>query len=167
MMSRALEVFNSAAAEDAVSQLLVFAPLPAWAQLVAAGRPYPSIDDLAAAADRGADDWDHDEVTASIRSHARIGQDTPGADASSQHSRREQSDLDGLTAATSSRLATLQDEYEARFGHLFLIRAAGRGVDEIVASLEHRLTRTPEQERVTTAEELREIALLRLRATLG
>ena len=45
---------------------------------------------------------------------------------------------------------------------MFLIRAAGRSGDEILAELERRLGNTPEAERDETVDNLRQIALLRL-----
>ena len=52
--------------------------------------------------------------------------------------------------------------YEERFDRVFLIRAAGRSGDEILAELTRRLDNDDETERVETVQQLREIALLRL-----
>ena len=52
--------------------------------------------------------------------------------------------------------------YEARFGHVFLIRAAGRNSGEILAELERRLGNDEVAERAETVTALRDIALLRL-----
>ena len=49
---------------------------------------------------------------------------------------------------------------------MFLIRAAGRTPDEILANLERRLTSDPEAETVEATRQLAEIALLRLRGAL-
>ena len=66
------------------------------------------------------------------------------------------------------RLAEGNRAYEKRFGHIFLIRAAGRTAEEIVAALEARLANEPEAERRIAVAELREIARLRLeRMVLG
>jgi 2-oxo-4-hydroxy-4-carboxy-5-ureidoimidazoline decarboxylase len=46
---------------------------------------------------------------------------------------------------------------------VFLIRAAGRSAAEMLEALEARLGNTPEVEDAVVAEQLREIALLRLR----
>ena len=52
--------------------------------------------------------------------------------------------------------------YEQRFGHVFLIHAAGRSSAEILTELRRRLYNDEEAERAETVTALREIALLRL-----
>ena len=52
--------------------------------------------------------------------------------------------------------------YEAKFGRVFLIRAAGRSRPEILAELERRLRLDPETEIMIVGSELRDIALLRI-----
>jgi 2-oxo-4-hydroxy-4-carboxy-5-ureidoimidazoline decarboxylase len=47
-----------------------------------------------------------------------------------------------------------------------LIRAAGRSSEEILAELEDRLDNTPETEKLIMADQLRQIALLRLEGIL-
>jgi 2-oxo-4-hydroxy-4-carboxy-5-ureidoimidazoline decarboxylase len=52
--------------------------------------------------------------------------------------------------------------YEQRFGRVFLIQAAARSAEEILASLQSRLSNDEDTERSIVADQLREIALLRL-----
>ncbi|HEV7949033.1 MAG TPA: 2-oxo-4-hydroxy-4-carboxy-5-ureidoimidazoline decarboxylase, partial [Glaciihabitans sp.] len=52
--------------------------------------------------------------------------------------------------------------YEARFGRVFLIRAAGRSRAEILSELTRRLELDDETELAIVGEQLRDIALLRL-----
>ena len=56
--------------------------------------------------------------------------------------------------------------YEGRFGRIFLIRAAGRSAPEMLAELERRLGNSAEAETSEAIAQLREIALLRLHASL-
>jgi 2-oxo-4-hydroxy-4-carboxy-5-ureidoimidazoline decarboxylase len=74
-------------------------------------------------------------------------------------SRSEQS---GVEAADAARLRSGNAAYEARFGHVFLVRAAGRSSGEILAELERRLVNDEAAERAETVTALRDIALLRL-----
>ena len=53
-------------------------------------------------------------------------------------------------------------EYEEKFGRVFLIRAAGRTAPEILQALNSRLANTPAEEDTIVAQQLREIAVLRL-----
>jgi len=60
------------------------------------------------------------------------------------------------------RLARGNADYEARFGHVFLISAAGRDAPEILAALDRRLGNDPETELRVAAGEHRRITRLRL-----
>ena len=68
-------------------------------------------------------------------------------DAEARHSRAEQS---GVKAEHGERLRAANAAYESRFGHVFLIRAAGRSSDEILAELQRRLDNDDAAERAET-----------------
>ena len=77
-------------------------------------------------------------------------------------SRSEQAGVDPADAAAAEALARGNREYEEKFGRVFLIRAAGRTAPEILAALNTRLANTPADEDTIVAQQLREIAVLRL-----
>ena len=83
-------------------------------------------------------------------------------DVGAEHSLREQASITGGDADVSERIRRGNVAYEQRFGRVFLIRAAGRSAEEILAQLEQRLENDPAAEEPIVARELREIALLRL-----
>ena len=64
-------------------------------------------------------------------------------------------------------LARGNAEYEARFGHVFLIAAAGRGAAEILDALRARLGNDPATKLQVAAEEQRRITRLRLERLVG
>jgi 2-oxo-4-hydroxy-4-carboxy-5-ureidoimidazoline decarboxylase len=64
-------------------------------------------------------------------------------------------------------LASGNRAYEEKFGRVFLIRAAGRTAPEILAALNERLAHTAAQEDAIVAQQLREIALLRLEGVIS
>jgi 2-oxo-4-hydroxy-4-carboxy-5-ureidoimidazoline decarboxylase len=78
-------------------------------------------------------------------------------------SRSEQAGVDPHDAEVRERLAAGNAAYEERFDRIYLVRAAGRSADEILALLEERLGNDPETELAVTAGQLREIAVLRLK----
>ncbi|UNX54897.1 2-oxo-4-hydroxy-4-carboxy-5-ureidoimidazoline decarboxylase [Georgenia sp. TF02-10] len=166
-MPTALARFNAAPTPDAEQLLLSCAAVPRWAAAVAADRPYPDVDAALAAARTAADSWTDAEVDAALARHPRIGERPQGSDADAAHSRREQAGVDAGDAELARRLAEGNRAYEERFGHVFLIRAAGRSAEEILAALEQRLGNDPATERRVAAEQLREIAVLRLRGELA
>ena len=81
-------------------------------------------------------------------------------------SRSEQSGVDPSDAAVQQALREGNLAYEERFGRVFLIRAAGRSADEVLSALRERLQNDADAEDRIVAEQLREIALLRLRGTV-
>ncbi|HEY6743015.1 MAG TPA: 2-oxo-4-hydroxy-4-carboxy-5-ureidoimidazoline decarboxylase, partial [Lapillicoccus sp.] len=83
-----------------------------------------------------------------------------------EHSVREQSGVDPDNLDTASRLAAGNAAYEQRFDRVFLVRAAGRSADEILAELDRRLENDDATERSETVEQLGEIAVLRLESAV-
>ncbi|OMQ15380.1 hypothetical protein A7K94_0209900, partial [Modestobacter sp. VKM Ac-2676] len=69
-------------------------------------------------------------------------------------------------AELQRRLAEGNRRYEARFGRIYLVRAAGRTGPELLDLLEQRLTNDPTTELAVTRAQLAEIALLRLKGLL-
>jgi OHCU decarboxylase len=63
-------------------------------------------------------------------------------------------------------IAAGNTEYEERFGHVFLISAAGRSAEEILAALTDRLGNDPDTELRVAAEEHRRITRLRIERLL-
>jgi OHCU decarboxylase len=154
-----LERFNGLAEEAAVSELLAVCHSRRWAERLAAGRPYADLEALQAAADEvwrelGPTDW-----LEALEAHPRIGE---AGGRSADWSRQEQAGVGGADADVRERLAAGNAEYEARFGHVFLISAAGRDADEILDALQARLGNDPETELRVAAGEHRRITRLRL-----
>ena len=166
MTRNALQDFNTADEAVARQLLLTCAAVPRWAQEVAAGRPYAEIEDVLRAA-RDASPWTDEEVDAALARHPRIGERAEGQDADAALSRQEQAGVDTSDSSTAERLRAGNREYEERFGHVFLIRAAGRSAEDILAALDERLANHQATERRIAADQLREIAVLRLQGELS
>jgi 2-oxo-4-hydroxy-4-carboxy-5-ureidoimidazoline decarboxylase len=134
--------------------------VPRWADDVLAGQPYADRAALLAAADGAARELTDEELDQALSGHPRIGE-RGGA-----QSQREQSGVDPDAGDTAARLRDGNAAYEARFDRVFLIRAAGRDAEEILAELQRRLDNDDATERAETVDNLRQIALLRLEAAL-
>lgn len=162
-----LDRFNSAPPDALHGALRACNTSPGWAERVLAGRPYVDADELAAAAEKAVLDLDAAEIDAALAGHPRIGERPGGAHADgAAFSRREQSGVDAGTD-TTARLAASNARYEERFGHVFLIRAAGRDAEAILAELERRLGNDPATERAEATGQLAEITALRVREVLA
>jgi len=141
-------------------QLLGCLSVPRWADDVLAGEPYADRAALLAAADSAARTLSDAELDEALAAHPRIGE--RGGPGMSTASQREQSGV-----RPSDRLVSGNAAYEARFDRVFLIRAAGRDAEEILAELTRRLGHDDATEREETVTQLREIALLRLERMVG
>jgi allantoicase len=82
-------------------------------------------------------------------------------------SKGEQSVAQTAAPETLAALARANEKYQARFGHVFLICATGKTSEQILASLEHRLSNDPEVELRISVEEQRKITRLRLEKLLA
>ncbi|MFY1693584.1 2-oxo-4-hydroxy-4-carboxy-5-ureidoimidazoline decarboxylase [Plantactinospora sp. WMMB782] len=165
-VSATLDEFNRRPAAGAEAELLACCAVPDWARSVAAGRPYPDVPAVLAVADAALRRLDWPEVARALAAHPRIGERPAGTDRESAWSRREQSGMEGADRDTRAALARANREYEQRFGHLFLVFADGRTEEQLLAAALRRLGNDPGTEREVVRDELRQIALLRLRRLL-
>jgi len=160
-----LDHFNSAPAEEAEALLRPCADIQRWVGQIVQERPYANVGEVVAAAEQAARPWTAEEIDAALAHHPRIGERAAGTGTEAGMSRSEQSGVD-QSAETAQRLRAGNEAYEDKFGRVFLIRAAGRSADDILAELERRLGNSPEDELPEVARQLREIAVLRLRGVL-
>ena len=152
-----LPAFNAMPAGEARDALLGCCRAAHWAEKVSAGRPYASLGSLLARADAALTDED---VTEALAGHPRIGDARAGTH--SAWSRGEQAGVSGSGDAVLAELAAGNRAYEERFGHIYLVCAAGRSAAELLAILRDRLRNDPGAERQATRDELRKINDLRL-----
>ena len=151
--------FDALPAGEARSLVAGCLGVPRWVDEVVAGRPYADADALRKRAHDAALELSDDELAAALSRHPRIGERPEADDVEARHSRSEQS---GVRAGDAARLREANAAYEARFGRVFLVRAAGRSSEEILAECRRRLRNDDATERAETVTALREIALLRL-----
>ena len=152
-----LEEFNALSVEDATTTVRPCVDIDSWVDALVDGRPYADLDALVALADAQARGWSGVEVEKALADHPRIGERHQGGGASAGMSRSEQAGVDPRDADVQERLAAGNAAYEERFDRIYLVRAAGRSAEEILALLEERLTNDPETEIAVTSGQLREI----------
>ncbi|WP_416404695.1 2-oxo-4-hydroxy-4-carboxy-5-ureidoimidazoline decarboxylase [Arthrobacter sp. LFS091] len=157
-----LAVFNSLERDEAVKTLTPCLDISRWVETIVDARPFASVDDLLAHANKAAHPLTPAEVESAMAHHPRIGERPKAQTTEAAMSRSEQAGVDPGDNQTTAALAEGNRAYEEKFGRVFLIRAAGRSAEEILATLQERITHTPEEEDTIVAGQLREIALLRL-----
>lgn len=159
-----LDAFNALPRRDAETLLDRCLSVPRWVDEVAGGRPYRDLAALRDQAKASAEGFTDDELETALASHPRIGE---RPESGTPFSRAEQAGVAGTDAERAQRIRTQNEAYEQRFGRVFLIRAAGRSADEILAELDRRLGNDDEAERRETVGQLRDIALRRLDQVVG
>jgi 2-oxo-4-hydroxy-4-carboxy-5-ureidoimidazoline decarboxylase len=160
-----LDIINAAPEADARAALLRCCGSRRWADAMLARRPFASPVDLLAAADEcfaalGRDDW-----LEAFAAHPRIG-DLDGLRqkfaATADWSAKEQAGVAGAAEQVLRDLAAGNQEYEDRFGHIFIVCATGKTAAEMLALLRERLPNPPDAELHIAAAEQAKITRLRL-----
>lgn len=162
-----LDAFNALPLARARDDLLAVCASQAWAQAVAAARPYRSGEILLATADAAFAALTWSELAKALAAHPRIGEHPEGDGRDAAWSRREQAGVAGSVAGSEEALAEANRAYERRFGHVFLIFASDRTAAEILAAARERLGNDDERERAVVRAELAKIVRLRLERLLG
>jgi OHCU decarboxylase len=170
-----LDELNALGREAAELELLRCCGSERWAREMAASRPWPNLEAMAEEADtiwRGLATADHLQAFAA---HPRIGgtsrADGPGmpgraggagGPAGESWSSQEQARAAAAGDDVRERLAAANDDYQARFGFIFIVCATGKSAEEMLEIVDERLGHTREDELRTAAEEQRKITRLRL-----
>ncbi|MGW5092640.1 2-oxo-4-hydroxy-4-carboxy-5-ureidoimidazoline decarboxylase [Streptomyces coelicoflavus] len=143
-----LERFNTAPAAEAAQTLLACLHSHAWTHRLTAHRPYPDLPALLAAADEASYDLSPADLTEALAAETlpALPEDT--------------------YPVAHTALSAAQAAYESRFGHTFVISLDGLSPDEtlnhVLAAIRSRLNNDRDEERLVTAEELRQLAKTRL-----
>lgn len=158
---------NTASEEAARDAFLACCASDAWAEAMCRRRPFASATALLQTA---ADEWwllDEEAWLQAFAAHPRIGERPEGEDRHTTWARVEQSGADDADEAVRAALAERNAEYEARFGHVYLVFASGKTASEMLDLCEGRLGNDPDEEFLLAAGEQAKITDLRLRRLIG
>ncbi len=162
-----LEDFNRAEPAELFQVLKPCIDIERWVNEIITARPFSTNADLLHCARTVAEPFTDEEVASAMAHHPRIGERAPGAGTEATLSRQEQSAVDPADQQIVAALAEGNRAYEAKFDQVFLIRAAGRSPQEIIETLHQRLENTAAEEALIVAQQLREIAVLRLEGVMS
>jgi 2-oxo-4-hydroxy-4-carboxy-5-ureidoimidazoline decarboxylase len=157
-----LTEFNTLSTSEAADTIRPALDIPRWIDAVVQARPHGDHDALLETARQAANPFAGEEIERALSHHPRIGERAGGNSAEASLSRAEQSAVDPQDVEVQQRLLEGNRAYEERFGRVFLIRAAGRSPEEILENLSRRMDNDPATEQAVVADQLRQIALLRL-----
>ncbi|MDV2477032.1 2-oxo-4-hydroxy-4-carboxy-5-ureidoimidazoline decarboxylase [Rhodococcus zopfii] len=157
-----LGAFNALSRRGAVHALYECCASLGWANPVAAGRPYASHTELFARADAVLVTLDETGIADALDCHPIVGGRPRSA-----HSRADHSSMWDEDPQTMAAIAQSAHEYEQRFGFRYLWCPGGRGPDELLADLVHRLGNDVDAERKIRTDELAKVTRTRLERMLG
>ena len=151
-----LDELNRMAAQSAAGALKLCCGSQRWAEGITACRPFPDVAELHRAADATSNNLGREDWLEAFRSHPKIGE-TKNV---SGWCEKEQEGMAAAADVVRSRLVQLNREYQDRFGFIFIICAAGKSGEEMLAQLEERIQNRPEDEmRVASAEQVKIVHL--------
>jgi 2-oxo-4-hydroxy-4-carboxy-5-ureidoimidazoline decarboxylase len=154
---------DAAAADEARRLLFTCCGSTRWVERMLARRPFGNMTRLLSASEDcwrvlAPDDWKE-----AFSHHPKIGERdlTAVRFAATRHlSPAEQAGVASAPDGVLQELAAANQQYEDRFGYVFIICATGRSAEEMLANLRARLANPPATEiRVAAAEQARITAL--------
>ncbi|MHA6759112.1 2-oxo-4-hydroxy-4-carboxy-5-ureidoimidazoline decarboxylase [Streptacidiphilus sp. PAMC 29251] len=154
----ALARLNAVGDEDLDAQLVEICSSPTWAKLVRSARPWADDDAVRDANATAMAQLGPADLADAMAGHARIGEPKAG-DATSQ---REQSGVHDADEALLDDLQQANADYEAKFGHVFLICATGRTAETMLDALRARIGNDGDAEQEIVRGELRKINDIRI-----
>jgi len=160
--------WNALDARAAAEAILPCNGSQAWAENLAALRPFQTPFDLTCTADIVWRSLPASAWRQAFDSHPRIGEQhaKSATTQSLTWSSAEQSAAQ-LSADTQAELAAANRAYEAKFNRIFIVCATGKTAAEMLILLQQRLTNDPPTELREAAEQQRQITQLRLRKWLA
>jgi len=162
--------WNRLSVQEAIKEVLACCGSEAWARGLAERRPIPDEATLVAASDEiwgrlGAEDW-----LQAFSTHPRIGERQAPAEASTKSaawSAQEQRTVSAADELVQVALAQANQEYEQRFGRVFIVCATGKSAPEMLDILRRRLQNDASVELREASEEQRKITNIRLKKWLS
>lgn len=169
-MIQSIDELNEVSADDAHAEFLKCCGSKRWARAMTDARPFESLDEVLAEADRVWWSLSEADWMEAFRAHPKIGEKKAATAQSAEAqkwSAQEQAGVAVASAQTISQLAERNREYENRFGFIFIVCASGRSSEEMLAIINERIHNDHETELRTAAAEQSKITRLRLEKLLN
>jgi 2-oxo-4-hydroxy-4-carboxy-5-ureidoimidazoline decarboxylase len=167
-MSATLDHFNRLTPDAAAAAILPCNGSLAWAQQLAALRPFATPFALTCTADIIWRSLPPEDQQQAFDSHPRIGEHhAKSATAASLALSESEQSAARLTPTTQQQLAAANALYEQTFHRIFIVCASGKSAEEILFILQTRLTNDPATELREACEQQRQITQIRLRKWLS
>jgi allantoicase len=151
-----VRLMNAWTDSTAQKRLLACCGSVGWVERMMAHRPFASHEAMLDSAQRAWRALPKDAWLEAFAAHPRIGERTADKQASA-----EQAGTSAASEETLAELARLNREYEAKFGHIYVVYATGKSAEQMLALARERLVNDAAREIAIAAEE--QLAITRLR----
>ena len=161
-----LSRLNALSSTDVKEQFLSCCGSAHWADRMAEERPFASQEELLTCAEKTWWSLKETDWLEAFRSHPKIGEQKAAGKvsiASQKWSQQEQSGLSDAALDTRRELAHLNQEYEQRFGYIYIVCATGKSPEQMLSNLKRRMDNAPAEELRVAAAEQAKITKLRLK----
>ncbi|HEY9786857.1 MAG TPA: 2-oxo-4-hydroxy-4-carboxy-5-ureidoimidazoline decarboxylase [Candidatus Obscuribacterales bacterium] len=160
-----IEEFNALSEEMARVELLRCCGSQRWVEQMTQKRPFASCEQIFTAA---GDIWyklSSEDWLEAFSHHPKIG-DLDSLKAKFGNTRAwaaaEQKGVSGASEEVLEDLARANEEYESKFGYIFIVCATGKSAGEMLSILKSRLANDPATELAVAAQEQAKITKIRL-----
>ena len=159
-----LETFNNLSSEERQKELFKCCGSTKWSQAIAKNK-FSSVEELKKESDSVWFSLDEKDWREAFSHHPKIGDVASLKKKFASTSAWAAGEQSGINAASEEILADLKnknDEYENKFGFIFIVCATGKSAGEMLDLLKKRLINNPAFEGRVAAEEQNKITHLRL-----
>ena len=159
-----LETFNNLSSEERQKELFKCCGSTKWSQVIAKDT-FTSVEELKKKSDSVWFSLDEKDWREAFSHHPKIGDVASLKKKFASTSAWAAGEQSGINAASEEILADLKnknDEYENKFGFIFIVCATGKSAGEMLDLLKKRLINNPAFEGRVAAEEQNKITHLRL-----
>ncbi|MBL8007217.1 MAG: 2-oxo-4-hydroxy-4-carboxy-5-ureidoimidazoline decarboxylase [Ignavibacteria bacterium] len=157
-------------AVDLKAELLNCCGNEKWADEMSGFVPFGSAEEIEETAEKIWNKLGKEDKLESFGHHPKIG-DIESLkkkySSSGELSKQEQSGIHTASEITLKELAVYNEEYEKKFGYVFLVCATGKTADEMLGIIKIRILNDPETEFRIACNELIKITKLRLNRITG
>jgi OHCU decarboxylase len=156
---------NALAREQASVELKKCCGSTAWVARMVDARPFGDVESMFETSDAIWWSLTREDWLEAFAAHPRIGSQRDVDKKSGTEKAWSEGEQSGAARAEESVLAELarvNREYEARFGHIYIVCATGKSAPEMLAIARARLGNDPDTELRVAAEEQRKITRIRL-----
>ena len=160
-----IQQFNHLTTHQAKEELFKCCGSSVWAEKLARKIPFNSTEELKRESDKIWNDCSDEDALEAFKHHPKIG-DIKSLEkkfaSTKQWASGEQAGVNEASQNILQDLANGNEEYEKKFGYIFIVCATGKTATEMLALLQLRLPNSPDKEMKIAMQEQNKITHIRI-----